>query len=198
LSWLAVGVDCWATMIRSRKLLVTCSKICCDRAICVSIFFCTCSNNVLNLSSLSLCAFWLFSDFRIGVSKKWSTIARCCSTFVFPGRLYSAQMAWACLLSRLRTHFRLQGWNCEASYSALLVENFKNYCLLKLKFHRNFFFFVAKHFLMSYVWHLFMGLTMQPCAQSRCFIARILFYFIDFVYAINIKINFTFEFLMIC
>jgi hypothetical protein len=41
----------------------------------------------LNLSSLSLCAFWFFSDFRLGVSKKWSTIAKCCSTFVFPDRL---------------------------------------------------------------------------------------------------------------
>jgi hypothetical protein len=37
----------------------------------------------LNLSLLSLCAFWLFLDFRLGVSKKWSTIAKCCSTFVF-------------------------------------------------------------------------------------------------------------------
>jgi hypothetical protein len=47
----------------------------------------------LNLSSLSFCAFWLFSDFRLGVSKTWSTIAKCCSTFVFPDRLWSAQTA---------------------------------------------------------------------------------------------------------
>ncbi len=87
LSWLAVGADCWAAVICFRKLLVTYSKICCDCAICVSIFFWARSSNVLNLSSLSLCAFWFFSDFRLGVSKKWSTIAKCCSTFVFPDRL---------------------------------------------------------------------------------------------------------------
>jgi hypothetical protein len=39
LSWLGVGADCWAAVIRSRKLLVTCLKICCDCAICASIFF---------------------------------------------------------------------------------------------------------------------------------------------------------------
>jgi hypothetical protein len=87
LSWLAIGADYWATVIRSRKWLVTCSKICCNCAICVSIFFWARSSNVLNLSSLSFCVFWLFSDFRLGVSRKWSTIARCCSTFVYPDRL---------------------------------------------------------------------------------------------------------------
>ncbi len=68
LSWLAVGVDCWAAVICSKKLLVTYSKIYCDCAICASIFFWARSSSVLNLSSLSLCAFWPFSDFRLGVS----------------------------------------------------------------------------------------------------------------------------------
>jgi hypothetical protein len=108
-------------------LLVTCSKICCDCAICASICFWARSSNVLNLSSLSLCAFWLFSNFRLGVSKKWSTIARCCSTFVFPDRLWSAQTAWACLLSRLRIQFRLQGWNYEVSYSTIISPTILNF-----------------------------------------------------------------------
>ncbi len=57
LSWLALGVDYGAVVIRSRKLLLTCSKICCDYAICVSIFFWDRSSNVLNLLSLLICAF---------------------------------------------------------------------------------------------------------------------------------------------
>jgi hypothetical protein len=79
LSWRAVGAVCWAVVIRSKKLLVTCSKICYDCAICDSICFWARSISVLNLSSMSLCAFWLFSDFRLDGSKKWSTIVRCCS-----------------------------------------------------------------------------------------------------------------------
>ncbi len=57
LSWLIIGADCWAAVIHSRKLLATCLKICYDCAICASIFFWARSSSVLNLSSLSLCAF---------------------------------------------------------------------------------------------------------------------------------------------